>query len=90
MRTWKTSDLETEKYIGLIELSNNDYFEIVKTKTRLVFGSACNTGLLESGYMTIDKDLSIDENLQELIADLETYYRDGKQYCSRIICNDRM
>lgn len=90
MRTWKVSDLETAEYVGILELENNDYFEVVKTKTRLVFGSCTNVGLLESGYMVIDRDFSIDENLQELLEELETYYRDGKQYCNRIICNDRM
>jgi hypothetical protein len=90
MRTWYVSDLETEEYLGILELEDGNYFEVVKTKTRLVFGGSCNTGLLESGYMVIDKDFSIDVNLQDLIADLETYYRDGKRYCIRIICNDRM
>ena len=90
MRTWKASNLETEEYIGILQLEDGNYFEVVKTKTRLVFGGMCNSELLESGYMIIDKDVSVDENLQELMADLETYYRDGKQYCSRIVCNDRM
>ena len=90
MRTWKVSDLETAEYLGILELEDGNYFEIVKTKTRLVFGNNCNIGLLESGYMVIDKDFPLHANLEELLDDLETYYRDGKQYCSRIICNDRM
>jgi len=33
---------------------------------------------------------SLEETLQELHDDLETYYRDGAQYVSRIVCNERM
>lgn len=90
MKTWHVSNLETEEYLGIIQLEDGNYFKVVKTNTRLVFGNACNVGLLESGYMVIDKDFSIDVNLQDLLADLETYYRDGKRYCSRIVVNDRM
>jgi len=90
MKTWKVSNLEKSEYIGILELEDGNYFEVVKTKTRFVFGNSCNIGLLESGYMVLDKDFSLDENLQELLEELETYYRDGKQYCNRIVCNDRM
>lgn len=48
-------------------------------------------GLLESGNYEIDHDVSDDENLQELIEDLKSYYQDGKGYQSdRFSCNDRM
>jgi hypothetical protein len=58
---------------------------------RLVFGDACNTGFIESGYMDIDTDYeSIDEALQELHEELETYYLQGEKYCNRIVCNERM
>ena len=90
MKAWKVSNIEKSKYIGILELEDGNYFEVVKTKTRFVFGNCCNIGLLESGYMVLDKDFSLDENLQELLEELETYYRDGKQYCNRIVCNDRM
>lgn len=39
---------------------------------------------IEEGYECID------EALQELHEELETFYRDGKQYCNRIVCNERM
>ena len=87
---WVASNLDNSKYVGILELENGEYFEIIETPARLVFGRACNIGLLESGYMIKDNDFSLDENLQELLADLEVYYRDGKEYTSGIICNDRM
>ena len=90
MKTWKVSNIETAEYLGILELENGNYFEILRTKTRLVFGNCCNIGLLESGYMVFDKDFTTDENLTKLLEELEVYYRDGKQYCSRIVCNDRM
>ena len=96
MKEWTVSNTENADYIGLIEFQSNDEeyhdFEIYLTedKTRLVFGNHCNCGLLESGYMLFDNCFSLDENLQELIADLETYYSDGKQYVNGIVCNDRM
>ena len=91
---WTASDTTRAKYIGLIEFQDNQgewhYFEILQTKDKLVFGSSCNVGFLESGYMPIDSCFSLDENLQELLADLETYYNDGPQYTTNIIFNQRM
>lgn len=91
--TWNCSDAEDGNYVGCIELEVDGefhLFEIMQTDTRLVFGSACNTGFLESGYMEIDPCFSTDAHLQELIEDLEMYYRDGYEYTSHIICNARM
>ena len=92
MKTWKAQNTENAEYIGLIELTNSDnYFEIVSTDTHLVFGNCSNTGLIESGNYEMDLDFSLDENLQELIFDLETYYTDGREYCSdAFTCNERM
>jgi len=92
---WDFSNAEEiGKYIGLIEFQDDtgEYhdFHIYSTETRLVFGGACNVGFLESGYMPLDNDFSIDENLQELIADLECFYNDGLQYTIKIVCNERM
>jgi len=92
---WDYSNAEeTGKYVGLIEFQDNagefHDFYIYATDKRLVFGGATNTGFLESGYMLIDDCFSIDENLQEIIADLECFYNDGRQYTSMIVCNDRM
>ena len=93
MKKWnvQTNSALPGDYIGTLELESGEYFEIVKTwDFKLVFGNATNTGLMESGYMQMDTCFSLDENLQELLADLETYYRDGKDYVSDIICNDKM
>ena len=96
-KLWKAQHTDQAEYVGIIEFEDprNDgdyiYFEIVKTETHLVFGNSCNVGLLESGNYAIDPYVSDDENLQELISDLESYYRDGKGYQSdRFSCNDRM
>ena len=92
-RNWKMNDISNAKYLGIIEFQDNDgeyhNFEVVETDNRLVFGGMTNTGLAESGY--IEKDgASTDETLQELVADLEVYYNDGKEYTSMIVVNDRM
>ena len=48
----------------------------------------CNTGFLESGYLEPEDHESDDKALQELLADLETYYNDGPRYVSRIVHNN--
>ena len=82
------------KYVGPIEFQKNDgdyeYFEIYSSKERVIFGSACNAGFLESGYIEREEHESLDETLQEMLADLEVYYNDGPQFVSRIVCNERM
>jgi hypothetical protein len=84
--TWSVSNIEGAKYLGTLEV-NDESFEILATETKLVFGGACNAGFLESGYILRESFESLDETLQELHADLETYYRDGANYVSRIVCN---
>ena len=87
---WSASNIEGAKYLGILELENGEYFEVLATDTKLIFGSACNVGFLESGYILREDYESMDETLQELHSDLETYYRDGASYVSRIVCNERM
>jgi len=92
---WTFSNAEElGTYLGLVEFQSADgewhNFEIMRTPTRLVFGGAGNVGFLESGYMEIDDCFSLDENLQELVADLEVYYNDGPRYTSQIVCTERM
>jgi len=87
---WSPTDLTNAKYIGTLETERGDYFEIMATRDKLVFGSACNAGLLESGYIMRDDCETLDETLQELHADLSVYYSDGASYVSRIVCNERM
>jgi hypothetical protein len=86
---WSVSDTTNAKYIGTLEIERG-YFEIIATNDKLVFGTAYNVGFLESGYIMRDDCESLEETLQELHDDLETYYRDGAQYVSRIVCNERM
>lgn len=75
--------------LGELELSNGEHFTIVQTPLYLVFGGACNTGLLESGNYVMDLDLSIDENLYNLLEDLESYYK-GESVSDCFACNERM
>jgi hypothetical protein len=88
------------EYIGVVEFeAAGDWqvFEVYRQGSRLLFGSHCNCGFLQSGYMDMDVDnhwndrgMLLDSELLELIADLECYYTDGPEYVSRIVCNDRM
>jgi hypothetical protein len=92
---WKVSDVENARYIGAlsVEKPNGEIeeFEILFKNKRLVFGGACNVGFIESGYMETENDgETIGEMLNELSEELEVYYRDGYQYTTRIVCNERM
>jgi hypothetical protein len=87
---WSVSDIRYAGSLGTLEIESGEYFEVLETETKLVFGSACNAGFLESGFILRDDCESLDETLQELRAELETYYRDGARYVSRIVCNERM
>ena len=87
---WKASNITKAQHRGLLELENGEYFEILETRSRIVFGNACNAGFLESGYITKEDHESLDETLRELHDDLECYYRDGAKYVARIVCNERM
>jgi len=87
---WKVSNTSNAKYIGTLELESGENFEVLATDDKLVFGSACNAGFLESGYILREDCESIEETLRELHSDLETFYRDGASYVSRIVCNERM
>lgn len=92
---WQAQDQTDAKLMGEIEFQdiNDEYhhFTLVKTDTHIIFGTMCNIGLLESGNYLIDHSFTLDENLQELMADLESYYNDGKGYQSDDFkCNERM
>ena len=87
---WTASNITKAQYRGILELESGEYFEILETKSRIVFGNACNAGFLESGYITKEDHESSDETLRELNDDIECYYRDGAKYVSRIVCNERM
>ena len=93
---WQVSDISREIPMRSNELEFQDNkgewhdFYIVVTLDRVVFGGACNAGFIESGYIVREDYESLDETLQEMLADLEVYYNDGPRYVSRIVCNERM
>ena len=95
-KTWKASDTTNGKYLGILEFrtdedDNADWhtFELIELDDRVLFGGMCNVGFIESGYILKD-GFGTDQVLQELLQDLEVYYRDGGKYCSMIVYNDRM
>ena len=101
VNSWKAQKLAGAKYLGVLEFVDPRTessavlefitFEIVRTKTHFVFGKSCKTGLQESGNYQIVPDFSDDENLQDLMGELDTYYRDGPHYVTdRFSCNERM
>ena len=89
---WSVKNVTGGKHLGVLELESGEYFDIMldRDEGSLVFGSPTNNTFLQSGFMWLDSYSSIDSELQELIEELEVYYRDGYHYCSRIVCNDRM
>ncbi len=93
---WTASNIENAQDYGIIEFQSNKgefhSFHVLQTedKSRIVFGGACNAGFLESGYLPLEDGESTNTAIEELLADLEVYYNDGKEYTSRIVCNERM
>jgi hypothetical protein len=92
-RQWIASDQDGAAYVGMLEFQDCKgewhNFYVLSIVDRLLFGGATNTGFMESGYILKDGELTEDV-LPELLADLETYYNEGPQYVSRIVCNQRM
>ena len=91
---WAVSDISQP-----IEMRSNDlefqspegewhHFTIIATEEKIVFGGTCNVGFLESGYLLREDYESLDESLQALVEDLETYYNDGPEHVSRIVYNE--
>ena len=101
MKKWKATPFDVAqagKALGILEFQDNagewHNFEVVAVPAdvpeRLLFGSCCNVGFFESGFIRREDGENIDETLSELLQDLETYYNDGKRFVSRIVCNERM
>jgi hypothetical protein len=96
MPEWSQSDISDTIPMRSHDLEFQDnkgewhHFTIIATRERIVFGGVCNVGFLESGYLPREEWESLDESLQETLADLEVYYNDGPRYVSRIVCNERM
>ena len=80
-----------KKYIGIVELSKNSenkefcdwHIELWGTNC-LIFGSACNAGLLVEGHKFIDLDAreTVDNAMGDLLADLQVSIDQGEQYVS--------
>ena len=87
---WTASNTAKAKYLGAVEIEGGGLFEILQDTDRLIFGGSCNCGFLESGFIRREDGESTDETLEEMVVDMETYYRDGPSYVSRIVCNERM
>lgn len=88
---WSVSDIRYAGSFGTMDVQSGETcFDLLETKPKIVFGGATNAGFLESGYILREDGETLDETLQELRDDLDVYYRDGAQYVSRIVCNDRM
>jgi hypothetical protein len=90
---WTVQDVSNSKHVGTFEIETDDggkVFEVVATQEKLIFGGTCNVGLLQSGYILRDECETLSDTLNELVADLETFYRNGSNYTSRIVCNERM
>ena len=96
MTTWTQQDVSPHAHVGILEFQDNTgewhNFEIYATTgdEKLVFGGHTNNSFLQSGYMALEDGESLDTALEELLADLETYYNDGAAYVSRIVCNECM
>ena len=88
-KQWSAVDISGADYVGLIGIAD-EHFEVVVTPKFLVFGGTCNVGLLQSGYIEREEYETLDDTLQELYSDLSVFYRDGREYTSRIVCNERM
>ena len=90
---WTVQDVSKAKNVGTLEIKTREgfeVFEVVATQDKLIFGGACNVGLLQSGYILRDETETLNDTLNELVDDLETFYRDGAFYTSRIVFNERM
>jgi hypothetical protein len=97
---WTASNVSNSKYLGPIEFEDSKgefhSFEVIQVPAsinnpaRIVFGGTCNVGFLESGHINQVDCETVDETLCEMLADLETYYNDGSEYITRIVCNERM
>ena len=60
---------------SIIELQDNNgeyhIFHILHNDYVIAYGTACNTGFMQDGYIVKDECFSLDEHLQALIEDLE-------------------
>jgi hypothetical protein len=88
-KQWSAVDISGADYVGILEVEDS-VFDVVSTSKFLVFGGTCNVGMLQSGYIEREEHETLDDTLSELDSDLSVFYRDGREYTSRIVCNERM
>lgn len=88
-KQWSAVDISGAYYVGIIEIAD-DHFEVLATTRFLVFGDMGAAGMLQSGYIEREEYETLDDTFQELYSDLSVFYRDGREYISRIVCNERM
>lgn len=93
--TWQPQDLTGATLVGTLEVpvakgEDLPTFEVLKTSDSLVFGGSTNATFLQSGFMRLNPDESLQEGFQELVEDLSVFYTDGSSYVSRIVVNERM
>lgn len=81
-------------YIGLIEFQDNqgEYhdFELVETVSYILIGGCTNVGFYESCRYLKESHLSLDENLQECLADLKAYYNEDSSSDNLLITTECM
>lgn len=91
---WTVSDISDAQTLCPFEIEDDygdfHHFEVLETADRLVFGGACNTGFLESGYILKEDGEDLGDTYAELKADLQTYYNFADDSTTRIVCNERM
>ena len=96
---WSPSNIKHARSLGIIEFNSGDKnnpddecwhdFHVFALADRLVFGGFCNVGFIESGYMLTD-GFAIEETLQDLTDELESFYRGGCEPRERLVCSERM
>ncbi len=96
-KEWQVSDITNSENIGEMEFKYSKdgkdevfSFTFLVTADRIVFGYPTNNGFLESGYILREAGETADKTCEELIDDIDVFYNDGAEYCSRIVCNERM
>ena len=97
-RKWVVTDVLNAKSLGELEFEAGGeihHFVVLATpeeqgNSKLVFGSVCNAGFLESGHIHRADCETQSETLTELLSELEVFYNDGPEYTNRICFNKRM
>ena len=78
------------KHVSTIKSSENDYFfEVYDNGDYLTFGSFTGVLFFEAGNMLTESGFSLDENIQALVCNIDSYYEDGAGFQDRdFSCRD--